>query len=131
MPDPEDGDRRGVIDIDNQELEALMAGGVPLVDIRTAQEWLQTGVVPGSHLLTFFDVQGQADPGAWISKAAEIAQQSEPMILICRSGHRTGVVAQFLNEQYGFTKLYNVSRGILAWANEARALQRVAQDQVA
>ena len=51
-----------VIDIDNGELAKLVASGVPLIDIRTSPEWQQTGVVPGSHLLTFFDEQVQLRP---------------------------------------------------------------------
>ena len=49
-----------IIDIDNVELGKLMAKGVPVIDIRTSPEWQQTGIIPGSHLLTFFDEQGQA-----------------------------------------------------------------------
>ena len=49
------------VDIGNDELEALLAQGVPIVDIRTAPEWGQTGVVRGSYLLTFFDAYGQYD----------------------------------------------------------------------
>ena len=35
-----------------------------VIDIRTQPEWEETGIVPGSKLLTYFDERGRADP-AW------------------------------------------------------------------
>ena len=54
------GARADVVDIDNAELAKLAASGVPVIDIRTRPEWEETGIVPGSHLLTFFDERGNA-----------------------------------------------------------------------
>jgi len=116
-----------VIDIDNGELAKLVASGVPLIDIRTSPEWQQTGVVKGSRLLTFFDEQGRADPGSWLQKARAIAKAGDPVIVICRSGSRTKVVSQFLSEQAGYAKVYNVKNGINAWAKDGRALTTFAQ----
>ena len=116
-----------VIDIDNGELAKLVASGVPLIDIRTSPEWQQTGVVPGSHLLTFFDEQGRADPGHWLQKAGAIAKPGDPVIVICRSGSRTKVVSQFLSAQAGYAKVYNVKNGINAWTKEGGALTSLAQ----
>ncbi|MBI5920289.1 MAG: rhodanese-like domain-containing protein [Betaproteobacteria bacterium] len=114
-----------VIDIDNAELDKLVAAGVPLLDIRTSPEWQQTGIVPGSHLLTFFDEQGHANPPAWLEKARAIAKPGEPVIVICRSGNRTKAVSQFLNDQTGYAKVYNVKNGVVAWAREGRVLAPV------
>ena len=44
--------------VDNAALERLMRRGVPVIDIRTPEEWRQTGIIEGSHMLTFFDAQG-------------------------------------------------------------------------
>lgn len=114
-----------VIDIDNTELNKLISAGVPLIDIRTPPEWQQTGIVAGSHLLTFFDEQGRANPGAWLEKARAIAKPGSPVIVVCRSGNRTKAVSQFLSEQAGYAKVYNVRNGIAAWAKDGRALAPV------
>jgi len=111
-----------VTDIDNAELAALMASGVPVIDIRTAPEWQQSGIVPGSHLLTFFNERGQADPGAWLATAKDIARPDEPVVVICRTGNRTKAVSQFLSQQAGYRRVYNVRLGIVAWAREGRPL---------
>jgi rhodanese-related sulfurtransferase len=116
-----------VIDIDNGELAKLIAAGVPLIDIRTSPEWQQTGVVPGSHLLTFFDERGSADPGSWLEKAQTIAKPSTPVIVICRTGNRTKAVSQFLSNQVGYATVYNVTNGISAWSRDGRSLEPLAQ----
>ncbi len=117
------GLRAEVIDIDNAELARLVAAKVPVIDIRTAPEWAESGVVPGSQLLTFFDERGRADPAAWLAKARPIADPSQPVILICRSGNRTQAVSRFLSDKAGYTKVYNVKSGIRTWIGEKRPLE--------
>ncbi|OGT01776.1 MAG: sulfurtransferase [Gallionellales bacterium RIFCSPLOWO2_02_58_13] len=116
------GARADVVDIDNATLASLSSSGVPLIDIRTASEWEETGIVPGSHLLTFFDERGNAEPAAWLEKAKAIAKPGEPVIVICRSGNRTKAVSQFLSHEAGYAKVYNVKQGIRGWAKETRPM---------
>lgn len=104
-----------IIDIDNAEFDKLMKRGVPVVDIRLQSEWEETGIVGGSKLLTFFDERGKADPAAWLEKVKPIAQPNDPVIVICRSGNRTKAVSQFLSQQAGYAKVYNVKQGIKGW----------------
>ncbi|WP_265942693.1 rhodanese-like domain-containing protein [Dechloromonas sp. A34] len=104
-----------VIDIDNAELDKLMKSGVPVVDIRLQSEWEETGIVGGSKLLTFFDERGKAEPAAWLEKVKPIAKPNEPLVVICRSGNRTKAVSQFLSQQAGYAKVYNVKQGIKGW----------------
>jgi len=118
-----------VSDIDSAELSRLIAAGVPIIDIRTSPEWQQTGVVPGSHLLTFFDERGRANPGAWLEKAGSIARPGDPLIVICRTGNRTKAVSQFLSDRAGYAKVYNVKEGIVAWTKEGRATEPVSQSR--
>jgi rhodanese-related sulfurtransferase len=116
--------RAELIDIDNAKLRELLASGVPLVDIRTAPEWKQTGVVPGSHLLTFFDEQGRYDARAWVDGLSKIAKASEPVIIICRTGNRTGTVGRFLDQQVKYAKVYNVREGIVGWMKAGNATDK-------
>ena len=48
---------------------------------------------------------------------AEVGK-NDPVVLICRSGNRTDVVARELVEQ-GYTKVYNVRHGISRWIGES------------
>jgi rhodanese-related sulfurtransferase len=101
-------------------LARLLAAKVPVIDIRTAPEWEETGVVPGSKLITFFDERGRVDPGAWLEKAKGVGNPGDPVILICRTGNRTRAAAQFLTQQVGYAKVYNVRAGIRAWMKDGR-----------
>lgn len=104
-----------IIDIDNAELAKLAKSGVPVIDIRLQSEWEETGIVSGSQLLTFFDEKGRHDAPGWLEKVKPIAKPGEPVIVICRSGNRTKAVSQFLSQQAGYAKVYNVKNGIKGW----------------
>ena len=104
-----------IINIDNARFKELLAQQVPVVDVRTAVEWSETGIVAGSQLLTFFAANGTYDAGSWLAQLAPIADQEAPVILICRTGRRTGIISKFMAEQVGYTTVYNVTRGISHW----------------
>ena len=104
-----------VIGLDPQGLQQMMAKGVPLVDVRTPKEWHQTGIIKGAHLLTFFDEKGHYDIPDWMAKFSKIAGKDDPVILVCRTGHRTHEIGQFLNEKRGYTRVYELRGGITHW----------------
>lgn len=116
------GVRAEVLNIDNAELARLAASGVAVIDIRTEPEWKETGVIPGSKLMTFFDEKGRADPPVWLEKVKSVAKPDQPVILICRSGNRTRAATQFLSQQAGYKTVYNATTGINSWAKEGRSM---------
>lgn len=116
-----------IVDIDNAELARLMKSGVPLVDIRTQPEWEESGIIGGSHLLTFFDERGRYDAAAWLDKLKPLARPNDPLIVICRTGNRTKAVSQFLTQQAGYTRVYNVRNGIKAWIGTGGAVVPASQ----
>lgn len=100
--------------IDNTQLKELLARGVKMVDVRRADEWQQTGVVAGSRKLTAFDGRGQFNRD-FPSLFQEFVGPNEEIIVICRVGNRSSVVSQMLTQQAGYTKVYNVTDGIMDW----------------
>ena len=106
-----------VIQVDNDKLKVLMAAGVPVVDVRTREEWKTIGVVKGTHLLTFFDRNGRYDARKFLHDLRQIAAPDEPVVFICEVGGRTGVITRFLDTKAGYTKVHDVSKGIRAWIN--------------
>ena len=112
--------RADVAVVDNAALERLMQHGVPVVDIRTPTEWRRTGIVEGSRLLTFFDVQGRHDLRAWLSELAAIASRDEPFVLICQSGVRSALVSRFLDARLGYRHVFDAAGGIERWMAENR-----------
>lgn len=111
-----------VIDIDNAEFDRLAKSGVAIIDIRTQPEWEETGIVANSKLLTFFDDRGRSDPAAWLEKVKPFAKPDQPVVVICRSGNRTKAVSQFMSQQAGYAKVYNVKNGINRWLKEGGAV---------
>jgi rhodanese-related sulfurtransferase len=109
-----------VIDIDTDELARLLADGVTIIDIRTPPEWHETGIVEGSHLITFFDRYNRYDIPGWLDKVRAIVNPEDPVILICRTGSRTAPVSGLLGIREGYRTVYNVKPGIVKWIAERR-----------
>ena len=107
-----------IIHINNGELKALIAEDVTLIDVRRNEEWKQTGVVDGSHPLTFFDKAGNYDAKAWLSDLSSIVPKDQPVILICHAGVRSKVIANWLSNGVGYQKVYNVKKGIEDWIDQ-------------
>ena len=105
-----------MIDIDNQKLKQLMGQGVPVIDVRRAEEWSNTGVIEGSHLITFFDKAGSYDAEKWKTTLSSRIDTKEPVILICHSGVRTSIIGKWLSEQV--ETVYNVDEGIVSWLKD-------------
>lgn len=116
--------RAEVINIDNAELKQLLEQGVPIIDVRRPEEWRQSGVVKGSHLITFFDKQGRYDLNAWMAQLSKIAATDDPFILICRTGSRTRTISRFLDQKLAYHKVHNVTRGITDWIAKGNATEQ-------
>lgn len=101
--------------VDTSNLKNLILDGVPIIDIRTPGEWSETGIIEGSHLITFFNKKGEVNLGQWLFEFDKIADKQKPFILICRSGRRTGVVSKYLNKNFDFVKIYDAADGINGW----------------
>ena len=113
--------RAEVAHVDSATLERLLEAGVPVVDIRTPEEWEATGIIEGSHLLTFFDAQGNYDARAWVSALSAIAAPDAPVAIICHSGGRSDIVSRFLDGQVGYQHVHDVHKGISQWIAEGRS----------
>lgn len=113
---------KGVVNINNQQLQALLDKKVTLVDIRRPEEWAQ-GVVPGSKKVTFFLRDGSINPEL-IPQLQRVAPTDKPVALICRTGNRTQVGALMIKTQLGYPTVYNVENGITQWFAEGRAITK-------
>ena len=106
-----------VIDVDDQEMIKLSNLNIPIVDVRRSSEWDQTGVIPNSILLTFFDEEGNYNFDEWYEKLQLEINVTDPIILICRSAKRSKVVANMIDEKFN-TIIYNAQSGINSWINK-------------
>jgi rhodanese-related sulfurtransferase len=93
-----------------------------VIDIRTAPEWEQTGIVPGSHCITFFDEFGQYDAEGFMKAVDELGGKEALIGLICRTGTRTHQVAMFMFQQ-GYKNVKNLDGGVMKLLSEGYRLQ--------
>ena len=103
--------------IGTEKLKKLINDGVTLIDIRTEQEWINTGVIKGSSLITFFDKNGNSNAEEWISRLQKIATKTDPVIIICRSGRRSNIVANYLDKKKDYLTVYDATEGMKSWIN--------------
>ncbi len=93
-----------------EALKKAEAGEVTIVDIRTPEEWRQTGIAPDAALVNLYMPGGPA--GFLRGMVAAVGgDKSRPVALICRTGNRSTRAAEFLAAQ-GFTNVFNVKEGM-------------------
>ena len=103
-----------VVNVNNEQIRELSKKNIPIVDIRRSSEWEQTGVVPKSILLTFFDKNGKYNFDKWYSNLRLKINEGKPIILICRTGRRTKIIAEMMDKKLD-NLIYNAQNGITSW----------------
>ncbi len=90
----------------------FLAKNIPIVDIRTAPEWKETGVIKNSILLTFFKKDGSYDVREFFQGLNDNKiTKKTTFALLCRTGSRTTMVSKFLKSQ-GYENVINLKGGI-------------------
>lgn len=106
-----------------QQVQAMAGGDVPnitptelstrlqsndkvpfVLDVREPQEF-EMGHIEGATLIPL---------GSLPEHLAEVPKD-KPVVVVCRSGNRSGRAAAFLKEQ-GFTNIENLTGGMMAWS---------------
>jgi len=70
------------------------------------------------HEFEICNLKGELIPMGEIPDNVQKISKDKPVIIHCRSGARSGNVIQYLESNFGYTNLYNLQGGILAWADE-------------
>jgi len=92
--------------------QKLIDSKIPIVDIRTPGEWKETGIVKNSIPIMFFNEQGAYDVNAFLTQLNAKVDTTKEFAIICRTGSRTAVIADFLSKQLHY-KVLNVKDGII------------------
>ena len=92
------------------EVAARVAGEAPpaLVDVREPWEWQVGNLAPQGALLI---------PLGELMDRLHDVPRDRPVVFVCRSGQRSLTAARRVMEE-GFTTVYNLKGGMLAWARE-------------
>jgi rhodanese-related sulfurtransferase len=65
----------------------MVADKALVVDVRTAQEWQDTGVIAGAKLVTF------AEPESFLAAIKADLAPGQDLVLVCHSGRRSAAAA--------------------------------------
>ena len=105
-------------------LNTMLQQNTQIIDIRRPDEWKQTGVIKNSKLLTFVDESGRVLPN-FMREFTSTVKKDDPVIVICRTGNRTDVLARHLVTKLGYTQVYNVRHGITDWIRDNNPVSRL------
>ena len=98
--------------VDAGAFEKLMAKGYVTIDIRTPDEWKQTGIIKGAHKMMFFTPKGQPDLAQWFFDLGHLVKdKKEPLLIYCAHASRSQSLGQGL-VQMGFKNVYELKGGI-------------------
>ena len=70
------------------------------------------------HEYEICNLQGELIPQAEIPHNVDKISRDKQVVIHCRSGSRSGNMVNWLEKNHGFTNLYNLKGGILAWADQ-------------
>lgn len=73
---------------------------IKIIDIRTEQEWKETGLLVGAIPITFFDDTGKYDIPLFMEELNKHVKKDEKFAIICHTGSRTAMLAKFLSDYY-------------------------------
>jgi len=98
--------------IEAKALKKLQKEGVPVIDIRTPQEWNATGIIEGAYPITFFAENGQPLLADWFFEVGHLVKDKKtPFIIYCAHANRTQALGEGLM-QMGFENVYQLKGGI-------------------
>ncbi|SHO80659.1 hypothetical protein MNB_SV-15-707 [hydrothermal vent metagenome] len=98
--------------LENIEASPSSIKNIKVIDIRTPAEWRETGIIKGSYPIMFFNEKGEYDINKFVSKLNKIVKKGEKFAIICRTGSRTSVIAEFFSNKLGYN-LINLKGGIM------------------
>jgi rhodanese-related sulfurtransferase len=85
---------------------------ITTIDIRTKGEWLNTGIFPNSIPISFFDRNHNYNAKKFLKELNKaIENKNSKFAVICRSGHRSGIVTKFLDSK-GYSNVINLQGGV-------------------
>lgn len=108
-----------------EQLKTLRNNDALVVDIRTAEEWNATGIIPGSKKLEFFNDQGEFDADKWLAALNQLhSTAKQPVILVCRSGNRSNMLGNYLANKLEMKNIYHLQNGILSWIKAGNKIEK-------
>ena len=100
-----------------QLLDAQKSGSV-IIDIRSLNEWVETGIIAGAETVTAFSADGKLHSDFRKKFFSLIKSKDTPIVLYCRSGNRSKRLGDALVNQGNYTNVSHLSKGIIGWQKD-------------
>jgi len=103
----------------DQLLDAQKNGSI-IIDIRSANEWVETGIIEGAKTITAFSPDGNLHSDFREKFFSLIKSKDTPIVLYCRSGNRSKRLGNALVNQLDFSNVSHLSDGIIGWQKDGK-----------
>jgi molybdopterin/thiamine biosynthesis adenylyltransferase/rhodanese-related sulfurtransferase len=98
--------RAQVEEVDPSDVKPLVGNGVPIIDVREAEEYA-VGHLPGAKHVPRGYLESRID--------AAVPDRKQRVILYCATGQRSALAAHTLKEELGFEDVASMTGGITLW----------------
>jgi molybdopterin/thiamine biosynthesis adenylyltransferase/rhodanese-related sulfurtransferase len=98
--------REQVEEVDPSEVKPLVGNGVPIIDVREAEEYA-VAHLPGAKSVPRGYLESRID--------AAVPDRKQRVILYCASGQRSALAAHTLKTELGFEDVASMTGGITLW----------------
>ncbi len=118
--------------VSNIELSELIKNNdVTIIDVRYLSEWIQTGVLPNSKLLTTFTKDRKQKLKTELIKSKfQFIPQHKAIAIVCAHGYRSREVSALLANELGYTNIYNLDNGIVSWIKDKNPVEKAKKNNL-
>ncbi|MBL4741902.1 MAG: sulfurtransferase [Idiomarina sp.] len=112
--------KNNVNEVTTEQLQQALRDGARVIDVREPAEYTQGHIREAVNMprgVLEMQLNQHPDVAGYDDALQRIADK--PLYLICRTGGRSALAAESL-ERMGFDKVYSVTGGMSAWAEEKR-----------
>ena len=113
-----------VINVNTDKLKILIKNNVDIIDVRTKEEWKETGIIKNSHLISMNYKFGFFKKEDWFFEFEKINLKGNSAVLICAVGGRSSYLSNLISKNYDNLKIYNVVGGIKALIKSGFTLKK-------
>lgn len=114
--------KNNVNEVTTEQLQQALRDGARVIDVREPAEYTQGHIREAVNMprgVLEMQLNQHPDVAGYDDALQRIADK--PLYLICKTGGRSALAAESL-ERMGLDKVYSVTGGMSAWAEEKRAV---------
>ncbi len=101
-----------IAEVTPEETKTRQKVGAVVVDVREQHEWRDGHIAGAVHI-----------PLGSLAKRSHELNPGKEIITVCRSGHRSTMAAQIL-QQAGFTQVSSMTGGMMSWGRKQLPIKK-------